>query len=462
MVAKERIRHMNTRSNMPSGPIAYWMSRDQRVEDNWALLFAQELSLKAHQPLMVFFTLMPGFPGATWRAYDFMLKGLQEVETRLQELTIPFILTLGDPSEEIPQLIVKYQVSTLVTDMSPLRIGKKWRRDVASSIDVPMYEVDAHNIVPVWEASPKQEFGAYTIRPKIRNQLEKFLTDFPILKSQMSHQVILAPALRIGGNAGIQRINWEKIERSLTIDRSVKPVERIIPGEKAAHRMLNDFIKYKLPNDYAKRRNDPAQDALSHLSPYLHFGHISAQRIAYEVQKSQAPQTDKEAFLEEHIIRRELADNYCFYNPNYDSFDGFPDWAKKTLSIHATDVREFVYTRDELEEGTTHDHIWNAAQREMIVTGKMHGYMRMYWAKKILEWTKSPQEALEITIYLNDKYELDGRDPNGYVGCAWSIGGVHDRAWFERPIFGKIRYMNANGLKRKFDIDTYVQKWGSS
>ena len=220
--------------------------------------------------------------------------------------------------------------------------------------------------------------------------------------------------------------------------------------------MLETFIQKKL-NRYNDQRNDPNEDGQSDLSPYLHFGQISAQYIALRVEKSSAPENDKVAFLEELIVRRELADNYCYYNPHYDSYEGFPDWAKQTLEEHTNDKREYLYSNEELENGKTHDEIWNTAQKEMVQKGKMHGYMRMYWAKKILEWTKTPKEAMEIAVYLNDKYELDGRDPNGYVGCAWSIGGVHDRAWFERPIFGKIRYMNANGLKRKFDVEQYLK-----
>jgi deoxyribodipyrimidine photo-lyase len=163
--------------------------------------------------------------------------------------------------------------------------------------------------------------------------------------------------------------------------------------------------------------------------------------------------------LEELIVRKELSDNYCFFNTNYDSFNGFHDWAKETLNKHRKDKRGFVYSLAEFENTNTHEDLWNAAQRELITTGKMHGYIRMYWAKKILEWSKSPEEALRISLYLNDKYELDGRDPNGYVGCAWSIGGVHDRAWTERPVYGKIRYMNRNGAARKFDVDRYISRY---
>ena len=218
------------------------------------------------------------------------------------------------------------------------------------------------------------------------------------------------------------------------------------------------FLQNRLPT-YDEQRNDPTLDGQSNLSPYLHFGQLSAQRVALETSKASANKKAKEAFLEELIVRRELSDNFCFYNENYDNFKGFPDWAKKTHEIHRKDRREYLYSREEFEQATTHDDLWNAAQIEMIERGKMHGYMRMYWAKKIFEWTASPEEALDIAIYLNDKYELDGRDPNGYTGIAWSIGGVHDRAWFERPVFGKIRYMNYNGCKSKFNVRAYIDKY---
>jgi deoxyribodipyrimidine photo-lyase len=243
----------------------------------------------------------------------------------------------------------------------------------------------------------------------------------------------------------------------LNTDESVAPVDWLTPGEKAANDTLQLFIVKKLP-EYQEKRNDPTGNSVSDLSPYLHFGQISAQKIAMEIISKIPSDANTEAFLEELIVRRELSDNFCYYNKNYDSFDGFPDWAKKSLNEHRKDEREYIYTMDEFEKASTHEPLWNAAQTEMLRTGKMHGYMRMYWAKKILEWTPSPEEALKTAIYLNDKYELDGRDPNGYAGCAWSIGGVHDRAWGERPVFGKIRYMNANGAKRKFDTEAYIRK----
>ena len=209
---------------------------------------------------------------------------------------------------------------------------------------------------------------------------------------------------------------------------------------------------------YETQRNDPTVDGQSNLSPYLHFGHISAQRVAFDIQESDAPKKDKDVFLEELIVRRELSDNFCFYNENYDSFEGFPSWARTSLAKHRNKPREYIYSREQFEYASTHDKLWNAAQREMVTLGKMHGYMRMYWAKKILEWSKSPELAMEIAIYMNDKYELDGRDPNGYTGIAWSIGGVHDRAWGERRIFGKVRFMSYHGCKGKFDTEQYIKR----
>ena len=232
---------------------------------------------------------------------------------------------------------------------------------------------------------------------------------------------------------------------------------RAAAGETAAINKLNNFLEDKI-DKYSTDKNDPYKDCQSGLSPYLHFGQISSQRIALNIEKNNYNTASKEAFLEELIIRKELSDNFCNYNENYDCFEGFPNWAKETLNQHRKDEREFIYSLEEFEKGKTHEGLWNAAQMEMVNSGKMHSYMRMYWAKKILEWSASPEDALKTALYLNDKYELDGRDPNGYAGCAWSIGGVHDRAWFERPVFGKIRYMNLKGAERKFDIHKYIEE----
>jgi deoxyribodipyrimidine photo-lyase len=428
------------------GPILYWMSRDQRLRDNWALLHAQELAIAQQAPLAVCFCLVPEFLNAAFRQFGFMIRGLAEVEEGLAAHAIPFFLLKGEPGREIPKLAKSLKAALLVTDFDPLRLKRAWKMDVARNLDAPIYEVDAHNIAPCWLASPKQEYGAYTFRPKIHRLLPDFLTEIPELQEHPH---------KLGSG---DRIPWQDILQNHPADRTVPEVDWLTPGETAARRRLDYFLEEKLAH-YSRDRNDPNKDGQSNLSPYLHFGHLSAQRVALEVRRAKAPKEAKHDFLEELIVRRELSDNFCFYNQNYDDFKGFPAWAQKTLNAHRRDAREFVYPPEELEQARTHDDAWNAAQREMVLTGKMHGYMRMYWAKKILEWTASPEEALQLAIYLNDRYEMDGRDPNGYTGIAWSIGGVHDRAWKERPIFGKIRYMSLSGLKGKFALEDYLKNF---
>ncbi|MDR4506758.1 MAG: deoxyribodipyrimidine photo-lyase [Candidatus Brocadiaceae bacterium] len=428
------------------GPVLYWMSRDQRAGDNWALCFAQGLALQNDVPLAVVFCLVPQFLGATIRQYHFMMEGLKEVEATLSGKHVPFFLLTGSPQEEIPEFVRKHKAGTVVTDFSPLRIKRAWQDAIIQKMDVSLYEVDAHNIVPCWVASPKQEYGAYTLRPKIYRVLQEFFDTFPGLKK---HPVSWKGTYR--------KTEWQRCFSSLKVDRSVSPVEWLVPGEKAAKKALCRFLQEKLFL-YDSQRNDPTKDAQSNLSPYIHFGQISAQRIALEVVKSPVEENQKDAFLEELIVRRELSDNFCYYNPDYDRTRSFPRWSQETLNAHRRDRRDYYYTRRQLEYGHTHDPLWNAAQREMVKRGKMHGYMRMYWGKKILEWTKTTEQALRTAIYLNDKYELDGRDPNGYAGIAWCIGGVHDRAWKERDVYGKVRYMSDRGCRSKFDVQAYIEQ----
>jgi len=443
MINSNRIRLL--KKGEKKGTVVYWMSRDQRARDNWALLFAKQLADEQNAGLAAVFTLVPEFLDASYRQYAFMLKGLVQTEAELLRHNIPLVLLSGAPELTLPYFIAEKNIACVVTDFDPLKIKRMWKRDVVKKTNITFYEVDAHNIVPCLYVSNKEEYGAYTLRPKIHRLLPEFLDEFPPLEPMKK-------------NAGIEPtgVNFDEIAKTLKIDFNVAETGQCAAGEAAAAEKLELFLEKGL-TAYNEERNNPALGGQSGLSPWLHFGHIAPQRAALEVKKRFPQNGSAEAFLEELIVRRELADNFCYYNTAYDSFDGFKDWAKETLNKHKADKREYVYSPARFENAETHEDLWNAAQNELLYKGKIHGYMRMYWAKKILEWSETPEEALNTAIYLNDKYSLDGRDPNGYAGCAWSVGGIHDRAWAERPVFGKIRYMNYNGCKRKFDVAEYIK-----
>lgn len=445
-VDSRRVYPLNKREPA-SGPVVYWMSRDQRVDDNWALIHAQEMALERRAPLAVVFTLAPSFLGATVRQYGFMLKGLSATARKLEQLRIPFFLLRGDPVDRFAAFIEQRRIAVVITDFDPLRIKRGWREQAARLSSASFVEVDAHNVVPCRYVSGKQEYGAYTIRPKIQRLLPEFLLDFPSL---ISHP--------FSWPASVQHFDANEVLKELPLDHGVGEVDWLQPGDDAGLMALRNFISEGL-GGFGDFGNDPCRNGQSGLSPWLHFGQVSAQRVALETGKLMAFLPSVEAFLEELIVRRELSDNYCYYNPDYDRIAGAPDWARKTIGEHRRDRREYLYSREQFESSDTHDSLWNAAQRSMVVSGKMHGYLRMYWAKKIMEWSRTPDEAFETAIYLNDRYELDGRDPNGYAGIAWSIAGVHDRAWGERPVFGKIRYMSEKGCARKFDVNAYVRTW---
>ncbi len=445
MTDKRRVHNLNS-AEISKGTIIYWMSREQRIGDNWGLYYAQQMALESKVPLLVVFTLADSFIGATRRHYGFMLRGLMQVEERAAKLNIPFILLRGEPTHSILRFIEKEEAGCVVCDFDPLRIKRHWFDNAAKEARVRFIEVDGHNIVPCRITSPKREYGAYTLRPKLNRLLPEFLYDIP--------QIIRHPFLWHGV---AEAFDAELLIRELKADERVGEVEAVFSGEAGASAALADFIENRL-NGYSVGRNDPLADGQSGLSPWLHFGQLSAQRVAYSVAHMGDTQ-DVAAFLEELVVRRELSDNFCLHCSGYDSIEAAPDWARRTLEKHRHDPRRFCYSRVEFEKAETDDPLWNSAQREMLITGKMHGYLRMYWSKKILEWTESPEEAIETAIYLNDRYSIDGRDPNGYAGIAWSICGVHDRAWGERPIFGSIRYMSYDGCKKKFDLNRYCQIW---
>lgn len=427
------------------GPILYWMSRDQRVNDNWALICAQEQAIIKKEPLIVVFCLQSEFLNALYRNFKFMLEGLKEVEQDLKALDIPFIILQGEPLEKLKNFIEQNEIGALITDFSPLKIKRVWIEELKNRLEISFQEVDAHNIIPCWIASEKKEYAAYTLRSKIKKWLPEFLVEFSNIKKH--------PHLWKGDYSDN---DWKELGNNIIAPKARFKIDWIKPGEAEGKKVLNKFLKNKVKH-YNRDRNDPNVDGTSNLSPYLHFGQIASQRVVLEAKKVEKLGGLKGSFYDEIIVRKELSDNFCFYCQDYESTECFHSWAWETLKQHVKDEREHIYSMDEFENAKTHDDLWNAAQFQMVKTGKMHGYLRMYWGKKILEWTETPEEAMKIAIQLNDKYELDGRDPNGYAGIAWSIGGVHDRAWKERNIFGKIRYMSYNGMKRKFNVKKYIE-----
>ncbi len=426
------------------GPVLYWMSREQRAHDNWGLLHARELA-GARRPLVAAFCLAARFAGAALRQYDFMLAGLEQTARTLAGLGIPLVLLEGDPGSEIPRLAARLRAGVVVTDFDPLRIKRDWQTRAARALDAPLLEVDGHNVVPCRIASYKKEYAARTIRPRIHKLLPEFLEEFPILEPQQ------APVPELPAP------DWARARQGLRADPEVAPVPTP-SGEAAALAALAAFVSAVLPR-YAAGRNDPNAGATSGLSPYLHFGQLAPQRAALDAAASGGGE-NQAAFLEELIVRRELADNFCLHSPDYDTLDAAPDWARRTLDEHRADPRPYIYSREAFEAGATHDRLWNAAQNQMRASGAMHGYLRMYWAKKILEWSPDPESALATAIALNDRHLLDGRDPNGYTGILWSVAGLHDRPWARRPVIGTIRAMTESGCRRKFDVAAYIRRWG--
>ncbi len=424
--------------------VVYWMQRAQRAHDNPALDLAVDLSNALALPLVVFFGVIH-YPGANLRHYAFMQQGLPDTARRLSQRNIAFVLR-RHPHSDLAAFCDEVQAALLVGDENPIREALHWREVLAKKLHIPYYTVDADVLVPS-KLLLKAQYAARTIRPRLEALAEEYLV--PSSNPHAAHTFTQAVESYDLGNditAG-----WD------TLDRTVTPVSSFTGGTSEALRCLDDFITHSL-SLYPALHGAPERDATSHMSPYLHFGQIGPVTIALAVRASQAPEEAKEKFLDELITWRELAINFVTFNPVYDSIECAEPWAHKSLAAHASDPRPILYTVPQLEKAETHDQLWNAAQFQMLHLGWMHNYMRMYWAKKILEWSPSPASAHQTAIYLNDKYFLDGRDPNGYAGVAWAICGKFDRPWFDRPIFGVIRYMSANAAAKKFDSAKYIRE----
>lgn len=449
MINSGRFRKIKQGNN--NGPTVYWMSREQRVQDNWSLIYAQQLAKEQNQQLLVFFYLQPTTKYNP-QHYLWMLQGLEEVSEELKKLNIPFIVSTIDPSISLISLFNQIKAENLVIDMSPLSNANKRLASITNKLKATIYEVDARNTVPVWEVLDKQAYAASSIRARLIPLLPKYYIDYPqVIHSHFTHDFTYPDFISIRKQLKLDEVN-------------INPYYPV-SGSKAAIKQLKSFLESKALK-YNEDKNNPLLNGTSKLSAYLHFGQLSSLRILIEYKKA-FPNTElfnkktySQSFLDEVIIRKELAENYCYYNTHYKHLKGGPKWGQDELKKHLNDSREYLYSYEELEHSQTHDALWNTCQLQLVRTGYMPGYLRMYWAKKILEWTNTPKQAMDYAIALNDHYSLDGRDPNGYTGIQWAITGLHDHPWKSRKVFGKIRYMGMQSCSKKFETAEYIkERW---
>ncbi|OQW37271.1 MAG: deoxyribodipyrimidine photolyase [Nitrospira sp. SG-bin1] len=447
-IQPERIQHLNEKPARERGDVLYWMQQSQRAEDNHALEYAVRLANETNRSLRVVFGLMQDYPEANLRHYRFMLEGIQETQAALADRGISMTVQFGHPSDVA--LDMGRAASVIVCDRGYLRHQEAWRRRVAEEAECRVIQVESDVVVPVDVASRKAETAARTFRGKVQRHLDKYLID---LRQTPLHRPSRPPLQQ-----GVRLDDIDAVLGELKVDRTVRAVTKFHRGGTAqAKSRFHDFIGHRLAG-YKDHRNQPQNPRVSYMSMYLHFGQISPLYLALQVRQApMALRADVASFLDELVVRRELSMNFCRFTADYDRYECIPRWAKKTLEAHKHDRREHLYAIERLEAAETHDPYWNAACRQMLVTGYMHNHMRMYWGKKILEWSRTPEEAHAATLHIMNRYYLDGRDANSYSNTAW-IFGLHDRPWGERPIFGKVRYMAASGLERKFDVDAYVRQ----
>jgi deoxyribodipyrimidine photo-lyase len=453
-VEPERIRKLNSAGERAGARyVLYWSQMNRRVEGNHALLFATELANRNELPVLVYEGLTCTYQYANDRLHRFILEAVPETERRLKRAGIGYVFYLRRTRSSRNDVLYELARSALavVTDDYPTFIARTHNGSVPSKLDVAYYAVDSSCIVPMSQITERQ-YGAYTLRPKISRVLAKYLRgpDALHVKQRWNQPV---PEFHVA----VTPKNIGELVASCEIDHSVRPSLSFEGGRVAADKLLQHFLSQNLFR-YAKDRNEPSEHATSHLSPYLHFGQISSLEIALQVKEyAEKNKLIADEYLEELIVRRELAFNYTRFVADPGKLENLPDWCRQTMKKHAGDRRERTYSREQLERADTYDDLWNATQKEMLLRGKIHGYYRMYWGKKIIEWLPGYQSAADFMIEMHDRYALDGRDPNTYTNILWCFG-LHDRAWGERPVFGKLRYMSREGLERKTDTAAYIEE----
>lgn len=447
MIQSARIKTLADAPVRPDGRyVLYWMQQSQRADENPALEYAVAEAVTLNLPVVVCFGLT-AYPEANLRHYAFMLEGLADVARRLEARGVAFVLRRLAP--DALALELSAQAAMVVCDRGYLKIQRTWRARLAQAIGCRLVQVEGDVVVPVETASPKHEFAARTLRPRLHRQWEDYVQ--PLARAPDP-----PPATGLRLPSDLDPDDPLKLARSLPLETDPGPVRRFQGGETQARARLARFLDAGVAR-YGAERGRPEAEAASFMSPYLHFGQISPVEIALAVRAApRAGPEDRSSYLEELIVRRELSMNHVFYEPAYDRYDSLPDWARRTLAEHAADPRPHLYTPAQFEAGETHDRYWNAAMREMRETGYMHNHLRMYWGKKILQWSAEPEAAFETTLRLNNRYFLDGRDANSFTNVGW-IFGLHDRPWGPQPVFGTVRAMGLNTF-RKFDAEAYVRQ----
>ena len=445
IIPESRIEILNEAETNSEGDYAlYLMQRAHRCEQNFALEYAVKRANEMNCPLLVCFGYDPGFPDANDRHLDFMLGGLQKTSEALKRRNIGFVFRTESPLKVVKELAA--DATEVIVDKGYLRYHRSLYRDLSGQLSIKLTQVETDCVVPHSLVSDKQEYAARTIRPKVMNQLDEHLVWLETTSVDVPFQLDNLTSDELG-----------RVRDSLDFSDVHRVTEYFPAGTPAARARFDDFLKNEL-SEYDEKRSQPHDPRLSHMSPYLHFGQISPLYLLLrmaEVWDRESKNT--KSFTEELAVRRSLAQNFCLHQQDYDSFQCLPGWAKESLEKHKDDERENIYTRKQLENGETDDPYWNAAQREMVLTGYMHNHMRMYWGKRILGWCNTPEYAYQTALYLNNKYFLDGRDPNSFANVAW-LFGLHDQGWKERAVYGKVRIMTQGGLKRKTDPEAYRKK----
>ena len=453
MRINERVIQLNDKLINPNARyVLYWMQMYKRVDNNHSLIYAVRKANELKLPLVVYEGLKYYYPWASDRLHTFILEGVEEKREAFEKLGIRYLFYLQKNADSPKDTVARLakDAALIVTDDFPCFIIPEHNRRISERADIPVYAVDSNGIIPMSKFD-KEEYAAYTIRPKINRLLDRYL-------KPLANEKVDISSLGLAVDCPETLVTAENISQLVfecDIDHTVGASDHYRGGTAAGRERLKKFIAEILPF-YDKARSKPDKDGSSRLSAYLHFGYLSPLEIALAVRDADAPQESIDAYLEELIVRRELSYNLTLFNDKYDSLAALPAWVQKTMREHADDERQFTYSLEQLEAGETHDELWNAAQREMVATGEMHNYVRMLWGKNVIAWSPSYEIAFETLVHLNNKYCLDGRNPNSYAGILWCFG-KHDRPWMERPVFGTIRYMTSGSTGKKFDSKKYIE-----